>query len=320
MNKGYIKLYRVLQDSWIMENPYFIRIWIEMLYTAKYKPEKKYINGKLIFLNFGDFIFGRPTWQKRLKVPDRQLYNFVKNAINDKKIEVIEKNNRYTIYRIVDYLKYNDHLVSRYCDTANAQQNLLELLSNFGDSEQQMIQQVIQQTHSERTANDTKTNKDKKAKKDKNKNTYSDNFLEFWNLYKKKKSKDGAYKTYKSKIKLFSHEHIIKQTKNYMKECEINKTEMQYVKNASTFLNQCLNDEFNENNISNSSNNIDYYKKDIKACILKMKAQFGDNLWNKREVIDSVCYNIKTNNKYAEFLWKDAEITKIYDELKEEVK
>ena len=43
-----------------------------------------------------------------------------------------------------------------------------------------MIQQVIQQTHSERTANDAKTNKDKKVKKDKknNKNKY----LEFVKL------------------------------------------------------------------------------------------------------------------------------------------
>jgi hypothetical protein len=69
-------------------------------------------------------------------------------------------------------------------------------------------------------------------------------FTEFWNLYPNKKDRKRSYEKFKSAVKKHGFEKVIEGTKGYIKECELNRTEKQYIKHGATFLHgECyLND------------------------------------------------------------------------------
>jgi hypothetical protein len=70
-------------------------------------------------------------------------------------------------------------------------------------------------------------------------------FLEFWELYGKKKDKKRSLSAFKTQAKKHGVEAILNGTKAYLKECEIKGTDKQYIKHPSTFLNgECFNDEY----------------------------------------------------------------------------
>jgi predicted phage replisome organizer len=69
-------------------------------------------------------------------------------------------------------------------------------------------------------------------------------FTEFWSIYPNKKDRKRSYEKFKSAVKKHGFEKVIEGTKGYIRECELNKTEKQYIKHGATFLHgECyLND------------------------------------------------------------------------------
>lgn len=88
-----------------------------------------------------------------------------------------------------------------------------------------------------RNATDIEEDIDKN--KIKNNNTYSIEFERFWSIYPRKVDKKKAYKSFKTAMKNHDLETIITGTKKYAKQVE--KTDKQYIKHPTTFLN---NDSF----------------------------------------------------------------------------
>lgn len=74
---------------------------------------------------------------------------------------------------------------------------------------------------------------------EKNKNIYSNEFEQFWNLYPRKVDKKKAYKSFKTAIKNHSLETILFGTQKYAQQ--VSGKDKQYVKHPTTFLN---NDSF----------------------------------------------------------------------------
>lgn len=79
----------------------------------------------------------------------------------------------------------------------------------------------------------------KKNKKDKENNIYSNEFEQFWSIYPRKVDKKKALKSFKVAVKNNSLKTIIDGTRKYAKQVE--KTDKQYIKHPTTFLN---NDSF----------------------------------------------------------------------------
>ena len=75
-----------------------------------------------------------------------------------------------------------------------------------------------------------------------------------WKEYPRKQGKTNAYKSFiKARKKGVNLEDIINGIQNYKKYIEIKKVEPQYIKQGSTWFNQeCWNDEYNLNIISNA--------------------------------------------------------------------
>lgn len=66
---------------------------------------------------------------------------------------------------------------------------------------------------------------------------YSQEFEEFWEVYPRKKEKKRAYTAFKRAKKKHGVQTIMQGTKAYADESEFKKTEEQFIKHATTFLN-----------------------------------------------------------------------------------
>ncbi|EHQ5231641.1 helix-turn-helix domain-containing protein [Listeria monocytogenes] len=66
---------------------------------------------------------------------------------------------------------------------------------------------------------------------------YSQEFEEFWKVYPRKKEKKRAYTAFKRAKKKHGVQTIMQGTKAYADESEFKKTEEQFIKHATTFLN-----------------------------------------------------------------------------------
>lgn len=108
-DKGFLRISRCIIDHWIYQDAEYFKVWFEMLFRARYstEPVTKLVYGQLVTLNRGEFIFGRQSWSKRLGISEQRLRTLIDKLIQDNMIEVVKKNNKFTIYRVINYEKYN---------------------------------------------------------------------------------------------------------------------------------------------------------------------------------------------------------------------
>ena len=231
---AFIGLDRGIVDHWIYQDAEYFKVWFEMLYRARYSKESstELIEGQLIEMNYGEFIFGRIKWSQRLKVSERRLRTLLDKMINDNMIEVVSKQTKFTVYRIINYSKYNQH---------NDQQQ-----TNDGQGfEDGSDQHNDQQATSKRPADDQQattkeqgSNKDNKVTK-KQVKTYTSEFDEFWSVYPRTIGKMEAFKTWTKVVKAGESPAVIIQcASNYAQYCEMRQTAAEYMKHPKTFLNE----------------------------------------------------------------------------------
>jgi hypothetical protein len=108
----------------------------------------------------------------------------------------------------------------------------------------------------------------KKVKKDKSSNPSSkddellkNEFNRFWDIYPKKVDKKKAFEKFKTSSKEHGTDKIIEGAEKYAKECEVKKTEKQFIKHATTFLNaESFLNEFEVNIGTHKKDNVITYK------------------------------------------------------------
>lgn len=108
-DKGFIRISRCIVDHWIYQDAEYFKVWFEILIRARYlaEPTTTLVYGQLVTLNRGEFIFGRQSWSKRLGISEQRLRTLIDKLIQDNMIELVKKYNKFTIYRVVNYEKYN---------------------------------------------------------------------------------------------------------------------------------------------------------------------------------------------------------------------
>jgi hypothetical protein len=66
MDKGYIKIHRKIQESWIFEKPEYFKAWITILLQVNHTEKKTIIDGDLITVKRGQACKSLKTWVKLL--------------------------------------------------------------------------------------------------------------------------------------------------------------------------------------------------------------------------------------------------------------
>ncbi|HWQ40565.1 MAG TPA: hypothetical protein VN456_00845 [Desulfosporosinus sp.] len=103
---GFVKVYRDIKDHWIYKDPDHFKAWFEILSNARYIEEPKTDTYEMIIytLNYGEFIFSRSSWSKRLGISEQTLYGLV--ATDHDFAQLINTN----IKEVARYRKYHEKL------------------------------------------------------------------------------------------------------------------------------------------------------------------------------------------------------------------
>lgn len=231
---AFIGIDRAIRDHWIYKDPEYFKVWFEIICCARFAKEPKtdMQDGEIYTLNYGEFMFGRISWSERLNVGEQRIRTLLKKLIKENMIELVSKHRRFSIYKVVNYEKYNHQ--ANHQETYTGQ--------GFSEDGNQQINHPL--TSSQPAANQQLTTKEQcinkvnKVNKEKNK-TYTPEFDEFWNAYPRKLGKAESFKVWERVLKKGENaDFVIMCARNYATDCQNRNTEDQYIKHPKTFLNE----------------------------------------------------------------------------------
>jgi hypothetical protein len=135
---GFIGIDRGLRDHWIYQDAEYLKVWLEMLFLARFSEEThtELIDGDLISVEYGQFIFGRVKWSQRLKISEQRLRTLMVKLKKENMIELVLEHRKCSVYALVNYAKFNhesNHQKTQsqqwFEDDANHQINQLPTIS-----------------------------------------------------------------------------------------------------------------------------------------------------------------------------------------------
>lgn len=179
MNRGYVKVWRKIEDSGLMQMPNTLALFMHILFNATHKDRKLGTPTGVIDLKRGQYVSGRIELASRLKQSEQEIRTSLKRLEN-LDILTITVTNRYSVYTIENYGIYQDN------NEATNQQNNQQSTSNQpADNQQSTTKQECNNLNIEALKPIRKISK----------NT-DDDFETFWINYPKKKNKGTALKSW----------------------------------------------------------------------------------------------------------------------------
>lgn len=172
---AFIGVDRDIENHWIYQDAEYFKVWFEILLRTRYshEPERKLIEGTFIDIEYGEFIFGRISWAKRLGISERRLRTLFDKLVADGMIVLKTRATKFSKYFVVNYEKYNK------IDQQTDQQGIPPVVGESGTSDQQSDQQP---TSSRPAADHTITKKQSNKVTNKDPKTY---YAEFVSLSEK---------------------------------------------------------------------------------------------------------------------------------------
>jgi predicted transcriptional regulator len=108
MNRGYVKVWRKVQDSGLMQIPNTFTLFMHILFSATHKDIKVGTPNGVILLKRGQYISGRIELASALKQSEQQIRTSLKR-LQELEMLTSTSTNRFSVYTIVNYSKYQDH-------------------------------------------------------------------------------------------------------------------------------------------------------------------------------------------------------------------
>lgn len=127
MQRGYIKIWRKLEDSGLIQMHGTLSLFMVMLFRAAYKPSKI----GLVEVDRGQLIAGRFQLCEWAGLSEQSVRTSLKH-LHDMEILTSKSTNKFTIYTIVNYGQYQDS------DDATNQQTNQQLTNNQPTTNQQL--------------------------------------------------------------------------------------------------------------------------------------------------------------------------------------
>lgn len=137
MKKGYIKLYRQIQECWVWEvqTPFDERsAWIDLLMSANHDDHKTMFDGQMIVVKRGQWITSVRKLAERWGWGNQKTLKFLR-ALEEDKMILRDANSRRTLITIVNYEKFQgyddedgtvterkqntDRTLTEHCSTTN---------------------------------------------------------------------------------------------------------------------------------------------------------------------------------------------------------
>lgn len=104
-DKSYIKLFRKLLKSPIWENEKALKIWLWCLLKATHIEREQLVGQQIIYLEKGQFIFGREKASEELNMTGSTVYKYIK-LLEKLQMININSNNKFSIVSIEKWEDY----------------------------------------------------------------------------------------------------------------------------------------------------------------------------------------------------------------------
>ncbi|WP_158309002.1 hypothetical protein [Desulfosporosinus orientis] len=230
-----MKIYRDIKDHWIYSDSDHFKAWFEMLSNARYvkEPKTDTYEGILYTLNYGEFIFGRLSWSKRLGISEQKLRTLMRKLQAEGMIKATSRFTKLTIYKIQYYEKYNQ------------QDNQQEKKESEGLRAIGNLQDNQRITSSQPADNHRITTNEESREGEDGKESISALFESLWKLYPKKEGKGSVSKTQKEKLARIGLDEMTRAIERYKLAKE--GTDKKYIQNGSTFFNSGFVDYLDAN-------------------------------------------------------------------------
>jgi len=216
VERGYVKFYRKSVESRAFQNEGLWKVWSWCLLKANHKkcwvPVNTGRGETEIKVEPGQFVYGRKTASKELKMPESSIRNRI---VKLKKMQnlTVKPDTHYSIITIMNWGIYQSS-------------DIIE----------------DRQKDNQRTGKGQPKDTDKNDKNDKNdkkkENIYTSDFEIFWKTYPLKVGKGGCYKTWNDKKKMNNRPSIEKIISSIEQQKKSERWLDGYVPNPETWLNQ----------------------------------------------------------------------------------
>ena len=201
MNGNYIKISRSILDWEWYQNINTCRVFLHMLLKANWKDAR--FEGKVV--PRGSFISSYSKLAEECSLTINEVRTAVKHLISTGEI-TSKPHAKFSVFTVKNY-----------------------------DSYQEVNKQI---TSSSQAINKQLTTIEERKKEIREEgNKYTCAFESLWSAYPRRKEKAKAYKCYQARLSDgFSEDELLLAVKRYAQECEVKKTEEQFIKLAATFL------------------------------------------------------------------------------------
>jgi hypothetical protein len=215
---GWIKLHRKFMKWEWYDKSNMVHLFLHLLLEANHDTEKWHG----IQIERGQVLTGRKQLSQKTGISEQCIRTCLDRLKSTNEI-TIQSTKQYSVITINNYDRYQSY---------------------EKDNNQQINQEInFQSTNDQPTTNQQLTT-NKKLKKLKNLKTketnalYSDDFLKFWNAYKRHDGKAEAYKSF-NKCKIDDIDFLVKAVEYYNQEyVKKNGNDLQYYPMPTTYLNQ----------------------------------------------------------------------------------
>lgn len=108
--RGWIKLYRDIQDHWVYQDPAVFRMWVDILMMANHEPRKVELKTKkqLITVGRGQFWTSYRSLSRRWGMSDKTIKKWLTLLQGDGMIYIDSKPNSGTLVTVRNYAVYQD--------------------------------------------------------------------------------------------------------------------------------------------------------------------------------------------------------------------
>lgn len=106
MDRGYVRLWRKVRDSAIIEDGPMCQIFFKALVDAAYSPHRKKVGRQFVDLLPGQFVFGRNQWSRELHLSPKVIRNRITMLEKRDSIKAIHRANEFTVYCFVNWEVY----------------------------------------------------------------------------------------------------------------------------------------------------------------------------------------------------------------------
>jgi hypothetical protein len=118
MNRGYVKVWRKIEDSGLIQLPNTLALFMHLLLNATHKDRKVGTTTGVIELKRGQFISGLHKLSSKLEQSDRQIRTSVERLVK-LGIITVKATNKYSVYTIENYGLYQDSDTQNDKETTN---------------------------------------------------------------------------------------------------------------------------------------------------------------------------------------------------------